>query len=244
MPGVQKLSTAAREIPMVSARTLVFAVSGLVFASLPVCGQDLSRYRDFALGSTAASVAKASGLTAGDVKVIHQRPAVIQELKWRPQQRSFGATAQTDPVKEVVFSFYNDQLFLVIVDYDRQRVEGLTDADLIELMTAAYGPPALRATSLPIGAPLASREADMVIARWAGAESTLTLLRGTYPTSVRLVLALTRVETLASTAAAEAVQQDALEAPQRESDRRTRVAEDARVAVEKARAVNRVAFKP
>jgi hypothetical protein len=229
---------------MISTRTLAFAASVFLFSSTPLHAQDLSRYRDFALGSTTASVVKASGLAARDVKVIHQRPAMIQELKWRPQQRFVGATAQVDPVREVVFSFYNDQLFQIVVDYDRQRIEGLTDADIVESMTATYGEPALRSTSFQISMPLAAPDAETVMARWAGDESTLTLLRGTYPMTVRLVMALTRVETLARTASADAIAQDVQEAPQREFDRKKRVVEEGRIAVEKARVVNKVGFKP
>ena len=53
-----------------------------------------------------------------------------------------GSTApQNDPVQQIVFSFYNDQLFKLVVNYDRQRTDGLTDADMIEALSSWYGPP-------------------------------------------------------------------------------------------------------
>ena len=228
---------------MTRLRTLVVSASGIVLVATSLHAQDLSRYRDFTLGTTLAAVAKTSGLAPADVKVIHQRPPVIQELRWRPERYS-GNIAQTDPVREVAFSFYDDQLFLIVVDYDRQRTEGLTDADLIESMAASYGPPVLTSTNRSTGARRADPNDDIVVAQWASTASSLTLLRMTYPASLRLVVTLTAVETLARTASAEAVRLDQQEAPQRELDRQKQAAENGRIAGEKARVVNKPAFKP
>lgn len=229
---------------MISPRTLAMAAAGLIVASIPLAAQDLSRYRDFTLGSTIAAVAKINGARPDEIKVLHQRPAVIQEMRWRPRPRYSDASMKADAVREVVFSFYDDQLFMIAVDYDRQGTEGLTDGDLIESMTATYGAPALRTTNFATGTRAAATDSDAVIARWLGPESSLTLVRGTYPTSVRLVVALTRLEALAQTASAVSIQQDAQEAPQRELDRQKRVVEAGRVALDKARTANKLSFKP
>jgi hypothetical protein len=34
-------------------------------------------------------------------------------------------------VKQIVFSFYDDQLSKMVVDYEQDRTAGMTDADLI-----------------------------------------------------------------------------------------------------------------
>jgi hypothetical protein len=34
----------------------------------------------------------------------------------------------------MTFSFYNDQLFKIVIDYDRDRNEGLKDADMIDAL--------------------------------------------------------------------------------------------------------------
>jgi len=39
-----------------------------------------------------------------------------------------------------VFSFYNDQLSKLVVDYDHDRTAGLTDTDLIDALSIEYGP--------------------------------------------------------------------------------------------------------
>jgi hypothetical protein len=229
---------------MISARTLIVAASGLLCLSTTLAAQDLSRYRDFVLGSSVASVAKASGVRPDEIRVIHQRPAMIQEVRWRPRPRYAEVNAPVDAVREVVFSFYNDQLFLILVDYDRQGTEGLTDADLIDSMKASYGAPALRTTNFATGTRAAETDTDAVIARWTSEDASLTLLRGTYPTSVRLVMTQNRLQALAQTASADAIQQDAQEAPQREIDRQQRVVEAGRVALDKARTANKASFKP
>jgi len=51
----------------------------------PASAQDLSRYREAAFGSSVSAVVAMTGTQAADVKVIHQRPSLIQELAWRPQ---------------------------------------------------------------------------------------------------------------------------------------------------------------
>jgi hypothetical protein len=231
---------------MISVRTLALVVSTLTLGGTALQAQDLAQYRNFRLGSTVAAVEKASGAMPGEVKVVHQRPALIQELRWRPPQRYSDGMVPTEPVSETLFRFYNDQLFQIVVGYDRQRTEGLTDADLIDSLTGRYGVPVLKGASLRTSAPPSAMPADSdtVVARWSDAENSLTLVRGTYPTSLRLILGLKSVETLAQTASAEAIRQDKNEAPQREIDRLNKNAEDGRVAGEKARGVNKPLFKP
>jgi hypothetical protein len=58
------------------------------------------------------------------------------------------------------------------------------------------------------------------------------------------MVVLNRVQNLARTASAEAIRRDNQEAPQREVDRQKKAVEDSRLAGEKARIVNRPAFKP
>jgi hypothetical protein len=235
---------------MIYIRTIAVVAFALLFGRASLQAQDLSRYRDFRLGSTLASVLKTSGTTAADVKVIHQRPAVIQELRWRPPVKYNTAMDATEPVREAVFRFCDGQLFQIVVDYDRERTEGLTDADLIEAITSRYGLPVLNATSLRTVALASSpvsimpTSGDTVIARWSSAENSVVLVRAIYPTTLRLVMSLTSLETIAQTASADAIRLDKAEAPQREIDRVQKNAEDGRVAGEKARGVNKPLFKP
>jgi hypothetical protein len=100
---------------------------------------DLSKYRNFQLGTDLSTVAKQAGADPSQAKVIQRRPALIQELAWRPQP--LGSSSQTEPAKEVVFNFYNSELFQIVINYDRYETEGLTTNDFIDAISAAYGTP-------------------------------------------------------------------------------------------------------
>jgi hypothetical protein len=231
---------------MIRIPTLAVTAMALALATVGLEAQNLSQYREFRLGSPLASVQKMSGVATADVKSIQQRPATIQELRWRPSERFNYRSAPTESAREVIFTFYNDQLFKIVVEYDPQRTEGLTDADLIDAISATYGVPVLQATSLQTKAPPVSTpsDGDTVVARWSDADTSVTLVRGSYPKSLRLVMAVKATESLAQNAAAEAARLDREEAPQRELERVNKIAEDHRAAAEKARAVNKPLFKP
>lgn len=84
------------------------------------------------------AVAKQADVKQSEAKAVHQRPAIIQELQWRPQHY-LSASLQSDPVKDVLFSFYNGELFRMVVNYDPDKTQGLTNDDLVRAMSATYG---------------------------------------------------------------------------------------------------------
>jgi hypothetical protein len=225
---------------------LVAALACTLWLSSPLLeAQEVGRYRDVHLGSSLLSVAGANGLRSEDAKTIHQRPAIMQDLEWRPSRYSGDATGASDPVREIVFSFYNDQLFRIVVNYDRERTEGLTNADLIGVLTGTYGPPATLASATPRASESRDyADQDAVIARWENAESSVALLRARYPTPVSLVVLSKRLSGLARTAEADAIRLERTAAPQREADRMKKEADAARASSEKARPTNKAAFKP
>jgi hypothetical protein len=230
---------------MISVRLLAIAVCGVILNGPSISGQDLSRYREYALESSLASVLKASGARADDVKTLHERPAKIQELEWRAPY-VFTGTERPDPVRGAVFGFYNDQLFQIVITYDRERMEGLTNEDLIESISATYGMPVLasaRTTRSAAAGPDVLVD-TVAVARWEDAASSLTLFRSTYSRECQLVLISKTLKTRARTATREGLRLDAREAPQREIDQRKKDVADARAAQEKARLQNKAAFKP
>jgi hypothetical protein len=207
--------------------------------------QEPYRYREFELGSDLASVQKLTGASSSGAKVIHMRPAVMQDLEWRPRYYAGGASPLTDPVNLMLFRFYDDQLFMVVVDYDRRRTEGLSPADMIAAVSGTYGSPVSQVPSRRLGTPTVQYGfPDTPLAEWGNAEYSVTLLRVTYPESFRLVVALTRLEDLARNASAAAVRLDEEEAPQREIDRQKNEASDLAAAQEKAKTENKERFKP
>jgi len=131
------------------------------------------------------------------------------------------------------------------VDYDRQRTQGLTDADLVEALSAVYGSPAKPALKKPgVSVSLLEIESGTPLARWEDAESSIVLYRSPYGSGFRLIVTSVRLDALARTAAAQAVRLDEREAPQREIERRKKEADDTRASQAKARLANKAAFRP
>ena len=227
---------------MNSTRPLVIAVS-LILSGQMASAQDMSRYRVYALESSLDSVIAASGARSADAKTLHERPATIQELQWRAPYVGSGDTL-ADPVREIAFTFYNDALYQVVVNYDRDRTEGLTNNDIIESISAAYGVPALASARTRTRPPAEAFPDSIVLARWETAESLVTLIRGLYTPEFQLILISKPLSTRARSAIREAIRLDAIEAPRREAEQRKKEAGDASAARDKTRITNKAAFRP
>jgi hypothetical protein len=226
------------------ARTLAIC-AGIVCSTHALGGQGLSQYRNFELGSDVASVKALADIASFEARTVHQRPAVLQDLEWRPSQWIPGSTAaSTDPVEQLLFSFYNDQLFRVVVDYDHDRTEGMTGADMIEAISAVYGTPLPR-TSRVAGTSRLETESGSAVARWGDPKHAVVLYQSSsYGAAFRLVVTDIRLENLARQAEAQAVRLDAQEAPAREIARLRKERDDERAAAAKARATNKDVFRP
>jgi hypothetical protein len=227
---------------MNSARPLVIAV-GLILGGQLAFAQDMSRYRAYVLESSLDSVVVASGARAVDAKTLHERPAAIQQLDWRaPYADSRNTLA--DPVREISFTFYNDALYQVVVTYDRDRTEGLTNSDIVESLSASYGVPTLASAKTRTSPPAEAFPDSIVLARWENAESLLTLRRGSYTPEFQLILVSKPVSARARNAVREAIRLDVIEAPRREAEQRKKETGDASAARDKTRIINKAAFRP
>jgi hypothetical protein len=223
-------------------RPLVIAV-GLILGGQLAFAQDVSRYRAYVLESSLESVVAASGARAVDAKTLHERPATIQAMEWRaPYVDSRNAPA--DPVREISFTFYNDALYQVIVNYDRDRTEGLVNSDIVESLSAVYGAPTLASARTRTSPPVEAFPESIVVARWESADSLLTLVRGSYTPEFQLILVSKSLSARARTAVREAVRLDAIEAPRREAAQRKTEAGEASAARDKTRIANKAAFRP
>jgi hypothetical protein len=67
---------------MVGRAAIAFVMAALCVPLIHA--QDLSKYRNFSFGMSAADVSKLAEEKPADVIVIHERPALIQELTWYP----------------------------------------------------------------------------------------------------------------------------------------------------------------
>jgi hypothetical protein len=231
---------------MMHARTLAICAFGIVCSTHALEGQGPSQYRDFALGSDLASVSDLVGVSASKAKTIHQRPEVLQDLEWRPSRWNGGSTAaSTDPVEQIVFSFYNDQLFRVVVDYAHDRTEGMTDADMIEAISAVYGTPVKRTAGAVRVASQIEVESGLPVTRWGDAQHAVVLYRtSSYRETFRLIVTEPALDDLARTATIRAMRLDEQDAPRREIARQKKERDDSRAAAEKARIANKGGFRP
>jgi hypothetical protein len=187
------------------------------------------------------AVAKITAANSAQLRDIHRRPALIQELAWRPQP--LGASSKPEPVEEVVFHFYNGKLFRIVVTYDRHETEGLTPGDFAEAISASYGVAVKPTVASPTAAdPYADREE--LLARWEDPQYRYDLVRSAYKSSFKLVGVWKELEAPAQAAALEAKRLDDLEAPQREAARMVSEQADATAKLEKARLLNKSRFRP
>jgi hypothetical protein len=224
------------------AHGLVVAVS--LLSGQTVFAQDLSRYRDFVLESSVDTVAAVSGVRATEAQTLHERPAKIQELQWRAPYVNPATTTSADPVREVEFAFFNDALYQVVVTYNRDRTEGLTNDDIIQSLSASYGAPGLKSAIARTGLPAGALLENTVLAQWNTAASSVTLLRDTYSPEFQLVLSSKPLSERARGAIREAIRLDALDAPRLEEEQRKKEVADTDAARDKTRSTNKGAFRP
>jgi hypothetical protein len=230
---------------MYSICVLAFLAVGTLFLAPLVWAQNLSSYRQFRLESDLVSVAKQTGMKPSDAKAIHSRPALIQELQWYPN-RTLGASSRTpDSVEELLFSFYNGELFQIVIRYDRERTKGLTETDLVEAISAEHGVAStLTGKTITFSSSQVYNDKETVIARWEDAQYSFNLYRSSYQPTFGMVVFSKRLDTLARAAVATAIRLDEQEAPQREIDRQNATARENRIDSEKARVLNKPIFRP
>jgi len=206
-------------------------------------GPDLSRYRSFQFGETLPAVAKQAGLDVSQAKVIHERPALIQELEW-PIWLASSSSSPQDPVRTILFSFYNGELFRVLVSYDRDETKGLTTEDLTEAISAQYGTATKPANiEIVFSSTQVYNDSEAIIASWADSQYSFNLYRSSYQPTFGMIAFSKGLDALARTATAEAIRLDAVEAPQQEIQRQNQEDEKNRESLERARQVNKSKFR-
>lgn len=220
----------------VSAACIVLAVS-------TVSSAELSRYREFELGASVATVTAVTQ-NAARVMIVHSRPALLQQLEWRPRYMAGAPQADRDSIGEVVFSFVDDQLFQMSIAYAQDRTSGLTDEDMVGSLTAVYGAPSSPSPRTRTTSSAVALDAPVVIAEWRHAETTVVLQRKEYSDSFFLVITSLPLDTIARKAQATAVAMDQREAPAREAALLKKRADDEKVAAERTRSTNKKVFQP
>ncbi len=235
---------------MISIRNIVISIFGALISAPLSYSQDLSRYREFQFGADLLAVAKQARVKPSEARVLHQRPAVIQELVW--QAPYINPSPRADSVKEILFSFYNGELFRMVVTYDPERVAGMTTEDIVEAVSAKYGTVTRPAVEITLSSTqfydssekIISDRTEKIIARWEDSQYSFNLFQPSYQSTFGMVMYSKRLDALARAAIVESARLDKQEAPQREVERQKKKDEETSAQQEKARQANKAPFRP
>jgi hypothetical protein len=217
---------------------LTIALALVLFSTFVISAQDLSKYRHFSLGMHLAELSKQINASPGEVIVVHQSPALIQELTSWPLP-PYQSTSPAEPVQEILFSFYNGSLYKIGVTYEGSATEGMTAEDVVRAMSAKYGVATLPIAQADPSAISYGGPAEPV-AFWQDSQYLVTLSRSPLSKTFQLVMLSKQMNGQAETAIAEAVAQESEQAPQKEVARLKKEADD----LETQRQNNLKAFRP
>jgi hypothetical protein len=215
-------------------------VLGMLFLGTPMLrAQELANYRNFSLGTNLAAVLKHTDQKLADVKLIHERPALIQELTWWPPNLP-GTSFRSDTVEQMLFSFDNGELYKISVIYDRGSTEGLTAADMMKAISAKYGTPTNVAPEAGAAANGEYNSKGKPVAAWEDLQYSFQLMRSSFTDGFELVIYSKRANAGAEVAIADAVKLEAQEGPKREAARQKKETSDLEVTRQK----NQKSFRP
>jgi hypothetical protein len=208
---------------MLRSSLLCFVVLFLVAPSLRA--QDLSKYRQFALGMNLNALLEQTSQKMADVRMICARPALIQELVWWPTNIP-GSSLRSDSIEQIQFSFYNAELYKISVTYDRISIEGLSEDDISGSISAKYGP--VTSVALAIDSATTDRydSKGKTVASWEDSQYSLNLVRYSLSSDFGLVIYSKPAKAEAEVAIAEAAKLDKQEGPRKEADLQKKRAKD------------------
>ena len=222
----------------------VFLSSFLVFVSLigfaPLLhAQDLSKYREFALGTNLTTVLK---LTDQKLTEVNQTPGispVLQELIWWPPSAS-GSPYRSDSVEQILFSFCDGALYKITVTYDQNSTEGLTAEDMVKSISGKYGPPTTVFHEVDANANNHYAIREKAVASWEDPQLSINLVRSSFSSRFGLVIYTKRVNAEVELAIKEGAIREQQEGPMREAARQKKQTDDLEVARQK----NQKIFRP
>ena len=221
-------------------RRVIICLAIILLSAPLIHGQDPSKYRNFSFGMRLIDLSKQVDQKPTEANLIHQRPAVIQELTWWPPLAS--GTRRAEPVRQILFSFYNGELYRILVTYDRYVTEGIPAEDMVRTMSAKYGT-ATRPTAkinFPTNETGEYGTTEKVIVRWEDSQYSFNLFRSSLSNTFGLVMFSKLLEAQAEAAIAKSLKLEGREDPQKEVARVKKEADD----LETSRQMNIKAFLP
>ncbi len=220
-------------------RNIVICVAAILLSVPLAYGQDLSKYRTFSLGTSLISVSKQVNEKPTDASVIHQSPALIQELTWWPMP-SYQSSTPVDPVQQVLFSFYNGALYKMVVTYDSSTTEGLTAEDMVRAISAKYGIAIIPIVAAGTLGNTTYGATQAPIVQWENPQYSVILSRTSFLNGFQLVICAKQLNDQAEAAIVAAAKQEREDAPQMAIARAKNEADN----LETARQNNLKSFRP
>jgi hypothetical protein len=224
---------------MKTMRSSILCLIVLLLAAPLLRGQDLSKYRHFTFGMSLTRVLERTDQKMADAKVLHGRPALIQELTWWPPNLP-GTSFRSDTVEQILLSFYNAELYKIYVTYDRTSTEGLTAEDMVKSISTKYGPATIVKSEVDSATNERYDMKQRPVATWEDSQYSLNLIRSSSSGSFELLIYSKRLNAEAEVALAEAVKLEKEEEPQREAERQKKQTGD----LEATRQKNQKSFRP
>jgi hypothetical protein len=224
---------------MKTLRNSILCLGVVLLASPAIRAQDFSKYRGFSLGTSMATVLKQTERRPVDVRVIHARPTLIQELTWWPPAVP-GVSYRADSVEQMLFSFCDGELYKISVSYDTTSTQGLTASDMVNSISAKYGPAAVLQPAPDSVLADGFNNSDKTVASWEDSQYFFKLVRSPFTNRFALILFSKRVNAQVELAIADAVTLEKQEKPQRDADLKKKEADD----LEAQRLKNQKAFRP
>jgi hypothetical protein len=212
----------------------------LVLLATPVIfGQDLSRYRNFVLGTSLATISKQVGQDAHQATLISESPALIQEMRhW--QVDTSDRSGRMEPISQITLGFYNGALYRIVVVYDQKAVEGLTEDDMVRAISARYGVGVRLYPEIDFPGHDVYSSPGKVIAQWDDPQNSVSLFHSTGSESLGLAVFSKRLNAQAEAAIVESAKLAKEQAPQKEIDRQKKEVDDLGIARQK----NMKSFRP
>ncbi len=224
---------------MKSIRSSILCLSALLLAAPMLRAQDFSKYRGFSVGTSLATVLKHTDKKLTDVNVTHAGPSLFQEVTWWPPNIP-GTSFRADSVEQILFSFYNGELYKITVTYDQTSTEGLTSQDMVKSIAETYGPATSVAPEIDSTTIERYDVKQKPVASWEDSQYSFNLVRSSFTDRFGLVISSKRVSAEAELAIVEAVRLDKEDGTKKEAERQKKLTDDLEVARQK----NRKIFRP
>lgn len=211
----------------------------LIAAAPMLRAQDLSKYRGFSLGANLATVLKLTDQKLSDVNQTQGVSPVFQELTWWPPS-ILAASYRSDSIEQIIFSFYNGELYKISVTYDQNSTEGLTGEDMVKSIAEKYGPPTTVSPDIAANTNSHYEAREKSVATWEDSERSLNLVHFSFSSRFGLIICAKKTNADVQVAIVEAARVEKLGAPAREAERQKKQMDDRELARQK----NQKSFRP